>query len=611
MCGIFAISGTDDQAGQKVLAGLKKLEYRGYDSWGIALKYREKNEVIIKKEVGKISNIDQEFPPAQEAFGHSRWATHGGVTKENAHPHKFGKVTLVHNGIFENYLEEKKLFTEKFLSETDSEVIAALLDKNIAEICTQKQCIFPLLAGEGEGEVDQEFAKKIIFDAIVKTVEKIEGRFAILVFVDGVDGIFAARRGSPLILGRGKNETFIASDIPAFLKYTNVVNYLDDDEMVWVHQGEAVYQNMKSREIIQKRDIEVPWKEEQAEKGDFPHFMIKEIFEQKDTIARAINHDDEELLKAAKLLENCNGAYIVACGTAHKVAMVAEYYFARISGRKVNVVPASEMPDFERFINEKTAVIAISQSGETADVMEVLERSKKKSAKILALTNVESSSMARLADVHLAINAGPEKAVASTKAATSQMALAFLLAYADAEIRGISKINVGREILRSTAGIINDNLNPRYEEHIREIARKLFPEEKLFIIGRGTLYPMALEAAIKIQEVSYIPALAFAAGELKHGPIALIENGTPCIVLGSDLETISNATELKSRGARIIGVATKNDEVFDEWIRVADCDGAQAIASVIPVQILAYHLAIFRGLDPDMPRNLAKSVTVK
>jgi glucosamine--fructose-6-phosphate aminotransferase (isomerizing) len=459
--------------------------------------------------------------------------------------------------------------------------------------------------------VNDKISRDLVFDAIAETVKKIEGRFAILVFVEGVDGIFAARRGSPLILGRGKNETFIASDIPAFLKYTNIVNYLDDDEMVWVHQGEVVFQNMKSREIIEKRDIEVPWKEEQAEKGDFPHFMIKEIFEQKETIARAINHSDEDLLKAANLLKDCNGAYFIACGTAHKVAKVAEYYFARISGRKVNVVEASEMPDFERFINEKTAVIAISQSGETADVMEILERSKQKSAKILALTNVESSSMARLADVHLSINAGPEKAVASTKAATSQMALAFLLAYADAEIRGISKLNVGREILRSTAANINDNLNPRYEEHIREIARKLHTEDKLFIIGRGTLYPMALEAAIKIQEVSYIPALAFAAGELKHGPIALIENGTPCIVLGSNPETISNATELKSRGARIIGVSTKNSDIFDEWIRVADCDGAQAIASVIPVQILAYHLAIFRGLDPDMPRNLAKSVTVK
>lgn len=607
MCGIFAISGTKNDAGKRVLHGLKKLEYRGYDSWGVALKSRENNKVSIKKEIGKISDVNQKFAESTEAFGHSRWATHGGVTQENAHPHKFGKVTLVHNGIFENYNEEKRNFPlTEFSSETDSEVIAAILDKNIEEIETSSSNL-----AHDKNSSKFELKMSHVFEAIAKTVEKIEGRFAILVFVDGVDGIFAARRGSPLILGRGETETYIASDIPAFLKYTNIVNYLDDDEMVWANKGEAVYQNMKSREIIEKRNIEVPWKEEQAEKGDFPYFMIKEIFEQKETIKRAINHSDKNLLRAAELLRNCNGAYFIACGTAHKVAMTAEYFFARISGRKINVVQASEMPDFERFINEKTAVIAISQSGETADVMEILERSKQKSAKILALTNVESSSMARLADVHLAINAGPEKAVASTKAATSQMALSFLLAYADAELRGKSNINIGREILSSTAGIINDNLNPRYEEHIREIARKLYEKDKLFIIGRGTLYPMALEAAIKIQEVSYIPALAFAAGELKHGPIALIEKGTPCIVLGSDKETISNATELKSRGARIIGVATKNSDIFDEWIRVADCDGAQAIASVIPVQILAYHLAIFRGLDPDMPRNLAKSVTVK
>jgi len=453
MCGIFAISGIADNAGEQVLRGLKKLEYRGYDSWGIALKNESDSSVSITKEVGKISDVNQKFEPSFEAFGHSRWATHGGVTQANAHPHKFGKVTLVHNGIFENYAEEKKLFVEKFLSETDSEVIAAILNKNLEELLKTR-----------------EISRDLVFDAIATTVEKIEGRFSILVFIDGIEGIFAARRGSPLILGRGKTETFIASDIPAFLKYTNVVNYLDDDEMVWIHKGEALYENIKSREIIEKRDIEVAWKEEQAEKGDFPHFMIKEIFEQKETIARAINHSDEDLLKAANLLKDCNGAYFISCGTAHKVAKTAEYFFARISGRKVNVVEASEMPDFERFINEKTAVIAISQSGETADVMEILERSKKKNAKILALTNVESSSMARLADVHLSINAGPEKAVASTKAATSQMALAFLLAYADAEIRGISSINVGREILRSTAATINDNLNPRYEEHIREIA---------------------------------------------------------------------------------------------------------------------------------------------
>lgn len=584
MCGIFAISGKKNQAGNEILAGLKKLEYRGYDSWGIAIREEKTKSVIIEKEVGKISQVDKKLKNSFEGIGHSRWATHGGVTKENSHPHQFGKVTIVHNGIFENYLEHKSTFEKEgkhFVSETDSEVIAALINSFFEAGFTPEKCIR-------------------------KAVKKIKGRFAILVMFDGIDGLFAARKGSPLIIGRGKNETFIASDIPAFLEKTKVVNYLDDNEMVFVQETNVKFTNLVSGSIIKKRNIEVPWEIESAEKGDFPHFMIKEIFEQKETIARAINHKEERLQEAVNLLKDCNGAFFIACGTAHKVATTAEYYFSIISGRKINVVPASEMTFFERFVNEKTAIIAISQSGETADVLEILERGKKSGAKILSLTNVESSSISRISDVNLPILAGPEKAVASTKAATSQMALLFLLAYAD-----INKTNIAREILRSTASAINDFLNERYEKIIQEIAKKIVNNDNLFIIGRGDLYPMAMEAAIKIQEVSYINAQGFAAGELKHGPIALIEKGTPCLVLGDDLETLSNAVELKSRGAMIIGISPEKADVFDEWIKIPDCDGAKAIATIIPVQILAYHLAILRGLDPDMPRNLAKSVTVK
>lgn len=588
MCGIFAVSGTNKNAGKAVLSGLKKLEYRGYDSWGIGIR-TVSNKILIEKDIGKISQVNQKFPESMEAIGHSRWATHGGVTQKNAHPHRFGRVILVHNGIFENYEKEKilcKKFGAKFVSETDSEVIAAMIDDSLGK----------------EGALTQNKIELVI----AKVAKCIAGRFAILVMIDGFEGIFAARRGSPLIIGRGIDETFIASDIPAFLEQTNVVNYCDDGEMVFVKGNKVEFKNLETLEPVSKRNIEVSWKIEEAEKGDFPHFMIKEIFDQKETIVRAIDHADSEIEEAINLLKKVNGAYFVACGTANKVAMTAEYFFAEISGRKINVVPASEMIYFERFVNAKTAVIAISQSGETADVLEVLERAKKAGAKILSLTNVESSSIARLADVNLPINAGPEKAVASTKAATAQMALCLLLAYADA-----GKLNVGRQILNATAGNINDLLNPRYEKKIREIAMKNFALNKIFIIGRGAMHPMALEAAIKIQEVSYISAFGFAAGELKHGPIALIEVGTPCIVFGDDQEIISNALELKARGAMIIGIAPSRNSVFDEWLRVPDCNGAQPIASIIPTQILAYHLAVLRNLDPDMPRNLAKSVTVK
>ncbi len=585
MCGIFAVSGSDNNAGAVVLSGLKKLEYRGYDSWGIVV--RTGDSVVLEKQVGKISEAKHEFEGATEAIGHSRWATHGGVTVENSHPHRYGRVTLVHNGIFENFADHKKrIGIDTFVSETDSEVITALVN---------------------------DFLEKGLepFEAIQKTTALIEGRFAIVLFIDGVDGIFAARRGSPLIIGRAKDTTYIASDIPAFLEHTSTVNYLDDNEIVWIRGNKADFANLLTGKSIEKRNIDVPWSVKEAEKGDFAHFMLKEIFDQKETLARAINQPSKIMKAAAKVLQDCNGAYFIACGTAHKVGATAEYFFAKISGRKINVVAASEMPAFERFVNDHTALIAISQSGETADVLEILERGKKKGAKIVSITNVETSSVARISDVVLPLNAGVEKAVASTKAATSQMAICFLFAYADAEVRNRGIFNAGREFLRETSTAINELLNPRYAEHIRLVAEKIVDRDNMFIIGRGALYPMALEAAIKIQEVSYIHAQGFAAGELKHGPIALIENRVPCLVLGDDPETISNAMELKARGARVIGISPTRADVFDEWIRVPDCGRAQAIATLVPVQILSYQLAILRGLDPDMPRNLAKSVTVK
>ncbi len=585
MCGIFAVSGSQTNAGAVVIAGLKKLEYRGYDSWGVAI--RREGKVVLEKQVGKISEAQHEFEPATEAFGHSRWATHGGVTVQNSHPHRYGRVTLAHNGIFENFASHKeRIGTGTFQSETDSEVIAALINEHVEKGCDP-------------------------FEAIQNTASQIKGRFAIILCIDGVDGIFAARRGSPLLVGRSADATYIASDIPAFLEHTSTVNYLDDDEIVWIRKDNVLFADLKTGKSIEKRNIDVPWSEEEAQKGDFKHFMLKEIFEQKETISRAINQPSELMKSAAEVLAQCNGVYFLACGTAHKVAATAEYFFADISGRKINVVAASEMPTFESFINEKTALIAISQSGETADVLEILERGKKKGAKIVSITNVEMSSVARISDVVLPLNAGVEKAVASTKAATAQMAICFLLAHADAELRGRGIFNVGRELLRETSTAINELLNPRYAEHIHAVAEKIVDRNNMFIIGRGSLYPMALEAAIKIQEVSYIHAQGFAAGELKHGPIALIENRVPCLVLGDDPETISNAMELKARGAKVIGISPTRADVFDEWIRVPDCDGAQSIATLVPVQILAYQLAILRGLDPDMPRNLAKSVTVK
>ncbi len=583
MCGIFAVSGEKNgKAGEAVLKGLKKLEYRGYDSWGIATQEAEK--IVVIKEVGKISKATPNFSSSECAIGHSRWATHGKVTSENSHPHFYKTVTLVHNGIFENYEKEKQRLIKKghiFTSETDTEVIAHLIYEELQKNNTPK-------------------------DAVRNVANIITGRFALLVLIDGNSQIIAIRRGSPLIIGRTQNTSYIASDIPAFLEYTNIVNYIDDDEMAIVEKGEVEYFDVVSGKSILKRDIEVSWKDEVLDKGDYDHFMIKEIFDQKSSLASAINHSDEEINNFIEKLQKGNGVYMVSCGTAHKASMSAEYYFSQIAKRKINVVPASEMPAFEHFINEKTVLFAVSQSGETADILEVLEQGKKKGATIISITNVESSAIAKISDNHLPLRAGKEKAVASTKATTSQMALLLLLAYADSK-----RLNEGRQILQNLAANVNEMINPRYEDHIKEVAKKLSDIKNIFIIGRNSLYPMALESAIKIMEVSYIHAQGFAAGEMKHGPIALIEEGTVCIVLGGDMETISNATELKSRGARIIGVAPERDKIFDDWLKVPESSCAQSIVSILPVQILAYYLAIERGLDPDMPRNLAKSVTVK
>jgi len=593
MCGIFAYKGPKTNAAELVIKGLKKLEYRGYDSWGVASKCD--SEISIYKNVGKISDFDFEKPPkdidlgreCNLAMGHSRWATHGGVTVANAHPHYSAdkSIAIVHNGIIENYIELRNELKEKgyeFRSETDTEVIAQLI---------------------------QEYKDDGIVDAVKKAIDRLKGRYAILVVSAEDDKLIAARRGSPLIVGKGDDEFFVASDIPAFLEHTRNVMYLDDDQMVVIND-EVEFFDIKSGDKIDKRIVEIDWDAESAEKGDFPHFMIKEISEQKDTIARAINQNDETIMKIAEEIKGAYGTYIIGCGTAGKVALAGSYLFSEVANRHVNTTFGSEFPSMQNFITDRSLVIAISQSGETADTMEALEIAKKKGAKVLSIINVEGSSMDRISDYSIHIKAGPEKAVASTKATTAQMAILTLLAYACA-----GKLDEGKILLVNAASQINDMLNPRYEEHILKLAKHIKDHESMYVIGKGMNYPMALESAIKLQEVSYIHAEGFAGGELKHGPIALIHDGVPCIALVANDETkheiISNAIEVGSRGGYIIGVSPENHEVFDYWIKVPDGGNASPIINIIPVQILAYQLALLRENNPDMPRNLAKSVTVK
>jgi len=589
MCGIFGYIGHRQNSLELIIKGLQKLEYRGYDSWGVSTVLND--ELFVSKKVGKISEAKLEDFQGKESsmsIGHTRWATHGGVSEVNSHPHfsTDKTISVVHNGIIENYEEiRKELGEELFISETDTEVIPQLIAHY-----------------KNQGLDLQK--------AVLKAMDRFEGRYAIVVLDVAENYLIAARRGSPLILGVGDNEYFLASDIPAFLEYTQEVNYLDDDEMVIIKPESAEFINLKTRQTIEKRLVNIDWKAESAEKGEFDHYMLKEIMEQKDSINRAINQDEEEIMKVAQAIRDSRGCFLSGCGTAGKVCMTAEYFLSIIANRHVNFAPSSEFPIYHHFLRPESLLIVVSQSGETADVLEAMEVAKKKGAKVLSLVNVEGSTIARHSDFSLLIKAGPEKAVASTKASTSQMALLLLIAYA---VKG--DLAEGRRVLAEAASKINDMLNPRFLTYIKEVAEKIKDKENNYIIGKAQNYPMALEAAIKIQEVSYVHAEGFAAGELKHGPIALITDGTPCISLIANDEVkqdiISNTIELKARGAHIIGISPEHHNSFSEWIKVPDAGVASPIVNIIPIQILAYYLATSRGLDPDMPRNLAKSVTVK
>jgi len=600
MCGIFAYIGPRKDAPELVIEGLKKLEYRGYDSWGIAFKTGK--TISIHKEIGKIGEFDSKNLNLENngvvmgetdsnflAMAHTRWATHGGITKENAHPHctENKEVVIIHNGVLENFDEIKKRMIKnghKFVSETDTEVIAHLIEEYSKEHSLKK--------------------------AVELATKEMMGRYAIVAISQKDNSIVAARKGSPLIIGKGKNEYFIASDVPPFIQYTNKVIYLDDNQLAAIEKNEIEFKDIPTGKKIEKRIVTINITPESVEKGDHPHFLIKEIMEQKETLYKAINQDPELIRTAAETIRHAYGTYIIGCGTTGKVAMVGQYLFADIAHRHINSTFGSEFSNYKYFLKDKSLLLAISQSGETADTLEAIETAKEKGAKVMSIVNVESSTIARMSDIVIPIKAGPEKAVVSTKATTAQIAILTLLAYACDG--GIEK---GKKLLIDTAGQINDMLNPRYEQYIIKLAKKIKDVESLYLIGRGKNYPMALEGAIKIQEVSYIHAEGFAGGELKHGPIALISKGTPCIALIANdetkNETISNAIELKARGAYIIGISPENNDVFDFWIKVPSVGAASPIVNIIPIQLLAYQLAVLRNNDPDMPRNLAKSVTVK
>lgn len=591
MCGIIAYVGQKNCA-PIILNGLRRLEYRGYDSAGVAT---VGSDLQIRKDVGRVdqinSKLDFESMPGTIGFGHTRWATHGGVTQKNAHPHvsNNGKIAVIHNGIVENFQELKRFLQQNgftFYSDTDTEVIPNLI------------------------EYEMKNGKNFV-EATKLALKKIEGYYAVLALNSGERKIVASRRGSPLVVGIGDKETFLASDIPAFLDSTKNVMYLYDyDFIVADDSGISQVFNLKEWKPVERKIYKIDWDIEQAKKGNFDHFMMKEIMEQVDTVERAMKQDEKALLEISNDFKQAKGIFFVAAGTAYHACLAASYIFSRIAKMHINVVLSSEFKNYTDFLNSNTLVVAISQSGETIDTIEAATIAKEKTCKVISVVNVVGSSLTRHADKTLLINAGPEIGVLATKSYTSQVALLALLAYAT-----VGKISELKNKLNFLENVIYYLTSERTRISIKELAEKLKNTNHIFAIGRGLQYATAMEAALKIKEVSYIHAEAFAGGELKHGTIALIEKGTPCIVFVSkenEKEIISNAIEIKSRGGYIIGISSENNPIFDFWLKVPEANSILTpICQIIPIQILAYQLAILKNLDPDHPRNLAKSVTVK
>ncbi len=609
MCGIVGYIGSQN-AQEFVIDGLEKLEYRGYDSAGIAVNTGGNSFEIVKK-VGRLQNLADALKekPLQGtmAIGHTRWATHGKPSDENSHPHynQTKDIVVVHNGIIENYLELKRDLTKKgyiFQSETDTEVVAHLLSE-----------IY-------EGD---------LLEATKKLLTIIKGAFALgIMSVKEPDRLIAVRKESPLIIGLGKGENFIASDIPAILKHTRDVYLIENGEIVEIKRDSVKIMDSQGKEV--KREItHIEWDMEAASKGGYEYFMEKEIYEQPEVLIetlnsrideeRNINFDDAGLTK--EYLKGVSNVYIVACGTAYHAGLVGKYIIEKKTQIKVDVEVASEFRYRNPVIDNNTLVIVLSQSGETLDTLEAMKEAKRNGARVVAITNVVGSSIAREADHVIYTWAGPEIAVASTKAYTTQMVILYLLA-TDMAIKfgKIARAEYENDItgLFRLKSKIEEVLT--YADKIKEVADKIKDQNSMFYLGRGLDYVIAVEGALKSKEISYIHSEAFASGELKHGTIALIEEGVPVVinVTQSALfdKSVSNIKEVAARGAYVIAIAKEGntvvEEVADEVFYIPDvADEYTGFLSIIIHQLLAYYLSKLKGNDVDKPRNLAKSVTVE
>ena len=609
MCGIVGFVGSGN-AKEKIINGLKRLEYRGYDSAGIALPINGKIE--IKKHVGEIKNLEKIIGDpgfdSNMGIGHTRWATHGAPSDLNAHPHANGDntIAIVHNGIIENYQEiRERLIKEhgiNFRSETDSEVIAHLIG----------------VYYEGD-----------LLAAVNRAVSEMRGAYAVCAIAAAEpDKIVAVRKDAPLVAGIGKGCNFIASDIPALLKYVKEVYFIENNETVVLTKDDIIIYDENGRKV--KRDVfHVTWDADAAEKEGYEHFMLKEIHEQpkgiSETLLRRINDDGSVNLDGISMtkedIDGFNKVYIVACGTAYHAGLVGKLVIEKMAKLPVEVDVASEFRYRDPFVDEHTLFIAISQSGETLDTLAALREAKRKGARVLSVVNVVGSSVARESDDVFYTWAGPEIAVASTKAYTTQLICMYLIGLYMGSTRGTVEKEFYDRILGELKQLpekVEKILDQ--ENRIASIARKYYRREQVFFIGRGLDSGVSYEGSLKLKEISYINSFAIAAGELKHGTIALMEPDTLVFALATQdflyEKMVSNVEEIKARGARVIGLAkegrTEIEKVADEVIYIPDCaDEVSPVLSVIPLQIFAYYVAKERGCNIDKPKNLAKSVTVE
>lgn len=608
MCGIVGYIG-NKPAAPIILDGLAKLEYRGYDSAGLAVYDGEK--INVQKAVGRLKVLENlthggESMPGYVGIGHTRWATHGAPSDVNAHPHynKDRTIAVVHNGIIENYIPLRKKLLGKgyeFVSETDTEVLAQLLDY---------------------------YYKGNPLEAITKVLHRVEGSYALgIMFADFPDEIYAVRKDSPLIVGKSADGSFIASDVPAILKYTRTVYYVENQEVVKLTKDELHFYTVDEEEIT-KEPVTIEWDANAAEKGGYEHFMLKEIYEQPrtitDTISPRIKNGDiviDELNMTDEEIKAVKKIYIVACGSAYHTGVTAKYVLEGLVRIPVEVDVASEFRYRNPILEECTMVVVISQSGETADTLAALREAKARGFKVLGIVNVVGSSIAREADSVMYTWAGPEIAVATTKAYSAQLAALYLLTMKLGRVRGTISDELFASLLEDIKKLpYQIELLLGQKEKIQRFANRYVGAKDIFFIGRGIDYAISLEGSLKLKEISYVHSEAYAAGELKHGTISLIEDGTLVVAVATQpalyQKTISNIVEVKARGAFVMAITTEDNTAMEKaadyiiYIPETNPYFANSLA-IIPLQLFGYYVAVGKGCDVDKPRNLAKSVTVE